>query len=58
MAVERLLVLLFRFAEDVLRLEGLEESDDDDDDDKAEPFTAWANLGGELELVSSLTGHR
>ena len=54
MAVERLLVLLFRFAEDVLRLEGLEESGDDDDE--AEPFTAWANLGE--ELVSSLTGHR
>ena len=54
--VERLLVFLFRFAEDILLLEGLEGSDDNEDVDEAEPFTAWANLGEGFEL--SFIGHR
>ena len=64
-AVElRLLLLLFRFAEDVFLLEGLETRETDvgvlDDDDEAEPFTAQrANLSrAEKPVFSSLTGHR
>ena len=63
-AVElRFLLLLFRFAEDVFLLEGLETRETDVgvlDDDEAEPFTAQrANLSrAEKPVFSSLTGHR
>ena len=63
-AVElRLLLLLFRLAEDVFLLEGLETRETDVGvlvDDEAEPFTAQrANLSrAEKPVFSSLTGHR